>query len=144
MCARTRSLAPHVNRILPLRFDCKDCLIASLNWSSGYTCSMATESDPSVTRSPSLWYISWIAVRGALRSQLASQNPWRLRPDGSLTTIGKHQPRTRSMTRFSIGSSRPVASRFTKDTFLDEIRTAVQEGNPASRFVYMGELFLRP
>ena len=101
------------------------------------------ESDPSVTRSPSLWYISWIAVRGALRSQLASQNPWRLRPDGSLTTIGKHKPRTLSMQRFSIGSSRPVASRFTKDKFRDENRTAVQVGTAASSFVSIGELFLR-
>src|SRR5271169_4224219 len=45
----------NLNRILPLRFDCKDCLNASLNWSSGYTCSTAAESDPSATRSPSFW-----------------------------------------------------------------------------------------
>src|SRR6266699_5375260 len=45
----------NLNRILPLRFDFKDCLNASLNWSSGYTCSTAAESDPSATRSPSFW-----------------------------------------------------------------------------------------
>src|ERR1700730_16123069 len=45
----------NLNRILPLRFDCKDCLNASLNWSSRYTCSTAAESDPSATRSPSFW-----------------------------------------------------------------------------------------
>jgi hypothetical protein len=49
------SVAPNWNRILPLRFDFKDCLNASLNWSSGYTCSTAAESDPSATRSPSFW-----------------------------------------------------------------------------------------
>jgi len=47
--------ALNLNRILPLRFDFKDCLNASLNWSSGYTCSTAAESDPSATRSPSFW-----------------------------------------------------------------------------------------
>jgi hypothetical protein len=49
------SVAPNLNRILPLRFDFKDCLNASLNWSSVYTCSTAAESDPSATRSPSFW-----------------------------------------------------------------------------------------
>src|ERR1700682_2383693 len=49
------SVAPNLNRILPLRFDFKDCLNASLNWSRGYTCSTAAESDPSATRSPSFW-----------------------------------------------------------------------------------------
>jgi hypothetical protein len=49
------SEAPNWNRILPLRFDFKDCLNASLNSSSGYTCSTAAESDPSATRSPSFW-----------------------------------------------------------------------------------------
>jgi hypothetical protein len=29
------SVAPNRNRTLPLRFDFKDCLNASLNWSSG-------------------------------------------------------------------------------------------------------------
>jgi len=45
----------NLNRTLPLRFGCKDCLNASLNWSSGYTCSTAAESDPSATRSPNFW-----------------------------------------------------------------------------------------
>ncbi len=49
------SVAPNWNRILPLRFDFKDWLNASLNWSSGYTCSTAAESAPSATRSPSFW-----------------------------------------------------------------------------------------
>jgi hypothetical protein len=49
------SVAPNWNRILPLRFDFKDCLNASLNSSSGYACSTAAESDPSATRSPSFW-----------------------------------------------------------------------------------------
>ena len=45
----------NLNRTLPLRFAFNDCLKASLNWSSGYTCSTAAESDPSATRSPSFW-----------------------------------------------------------------------------------------
>src|SRR6185312_1909185 len=41
--------SPNLNRILPLRFDFKDCSNASLNCSSGYTCSTAAESEPSAS-----------------------------------------------------------------------------------------------
>jgi hypothetical protein len=52
---RATSVTPNLNTILPLRFDFKDCLKASLNSSSGYACSTTAESDPSATRSPSFW-----------------------------------------------------------------------------------------
>ena len=48
-------LPPNLNSIFPSRLDFNECSNASLNCSSGYTCSTAAESDPSATRAPSFW-----------------------------------------------------------------------------------------
>ena len=56
-CLLSPSLLAHSGRhwraLLAAGFDFKDCSNASLNCSSGYTCSTAAESDPSATRSSS-------------------------------------------------------------------------------------------